>query len=252
MTNLFSFCNMSRVGISLLGAILFANQVEAQVFEIKKIDQASNEITIFYDLEDTGKPSPYFIQLFSSKDNFTNPLVNVRGDVGIGIVAGINRKIIWNMRSDLGDSFIGDIQLEVRGKVYVPFIKLNQIGKNNMIKRATKTSLVWGGEINNKELIFDLYLNDERIQTIPSIANNGKATIVISSKVKPGNSYYFRISEVGNPEHEINTDEFAIKKRFPLIVKLAPAAIVGVVVILLLPDKPGDSVGSPLPPPSGN
>lgn len=253
MTDLFYLGKVIRIGIPLLSVMLFASSdLEAQVFAIKKIDQASSEVTIFYDLEDTGQPTPYFIQVFSSTNNFTNPLVNVRGDVGIGIVAGINRKIIWNMRSDLGDSFIGDIQLEVRGKVYVPFIRLNQLGHNNTIKRAVKTKLAWTGETNNKELVFDLYLNSERIQSIPSIPNNGNATISLSSKVKAGHGYYFKVSEVGNPEHVIQTDVFAIKKRFPLIVKLAPAAVVAVVIILLLPDKPGASVGSPLPPPSGN
>ncbi len=233
-------------------ATLWMQTIQAQNFTIKRIEQTPDDIIIYYDLETNEKQSPHLVQVFSSTDNFLNPLMKVSGDVGIDVKPGANRKIIWNVKKELGSTFNGDVQLELRGKKYAPFITMGSIGKNQMIKRTKKTEFTWTGDTNKKRLMFTLFRNEEVVTGFPNISNTGKTKISLPAKVKPGSGYYFMITEVGNTGNIVKTEEFTVKKRIPVVVKFVPAVIAVGVVILLLPEKERDVVGIPLGPPSGN
>ena len=223
----------------------------AQQFIIKRIEQTPESIMIHYDLINTPRIQPYLVQVFSSRDNFLNPLTHVSGDVGIDVQPGINHKITWNVKEELGDAFKGDIQLEIKGKVYVPFISVSAIGKKGIVKRAGGTEITWSGDTNKNILTFSLFRNSEMVTVIPNIPNIGKSKIPLPLKIEPGGGYYFVITETGDPEHIVKTEEFMVKKRYSTIVKIAPVAIVAAVVVLLIPEKEPDVVTTPFGPPTG-
>src|SRR5258708_14843728 len=114
----------------LLGVGLLITAVStAQTVSIKKIELAGEKVLVFYDLEDNNPNNQYLLNLYSSKDNFATPLSKVKGDVGSEVKAGMNKKIEWTLRQEFG-GFKGKISLEIRGKVFVPFAKLNFDTKN--------------------------------------------------------------------------------------------------------------------------
>ncbi len=240
----------SRRVISTLVALLLAHALVAQRITIKRMEQTPDEMIIYYDLESNENVWEYQIQLFSSRDNFLAPLEKVRGDIGIAIRPGINRRISWNAKAEWGNTFKGDLQLEIHGKVYAPFIKVTNLDNNKVIKRAKATTLIWTGDTNNNMLTFSLFRNDELISIFSSMPNAGKAVLTLSRKVKPGGGYYFMIAEPGVKEHQIKTEEFTVKTRYPLVAKIGAAVAVAGIVILLLPERPPDTVGLPMNPPS--
>ncbi len=249
----FNFLDMNlRSLIITLVALLLTHTVAAQRITIKRMEQTPEEMIIYYDLESNENAGEYHIQLFSSKDNFLAPLAKVLGDIGIAIRPGINRRISWNAKAEWGNTFKGDLQLEIHGKVYAPFIKVTNLDNGRVIKRAKATTLTWTGDTNNNMLTFSLFRNEELINVFSSMPNIGKAVLSLPHKVKPGGGYYFMIAEPGVKEHQIKTEEFTVKTRYPLVAKIGTAIAVAGIVILLLPEKPPDTVGLPLNPPSPN
>jgi hypothetical protein len=238
-----------RIIFAAIFLAVFAQTTSAQKATIRRIEQTADELVVYYDLEDTEKSRTFLMQLFSSTNNFSAPLDHVSGDVGIDVKPGVNRKISWGIRRELGDKFVGDIQLEIRGKLYVPFIAVDLAKNGNVIKRAKPTELNWRGDTNGEMLNFSLFRRKELVTVIPNLPNTGKAEITLPGKIKPGDGYHFVINEVGNKEHTIKTGEFRVKERIPLLVKMIPAAVVVGVVIILIPEKKPDTVGAPEPPP---
>lgn len=250
MKHLFNLGLKLKQVLLVLTVFAFWNTGGSQNFTIKRIEQAPEHFIIYYDLESNEGSNACQVQVFSSVDNFLKPLEKVTGDVGISVKPGVNRRIIWDIKSEYGTKFKGEVQLEIRGKIYVPFIVMNNLEENKVIKRAKKTTFTWTGDINNKPLVFSLYKDNELISERSEIPNIGSAVIILPHSVKPGHGYYFVITETGNSEHSIRTNEFIIKKKIPAVIKVIPVAIVAGVVIILLPDKEPDTVGEPIGPPT--
>src|SRR5690348_4468582 len=96
--------------------------LSAQEFAIKKIEITAEQVVVHYDLIDTTRYRTYTIRVYSSADKFLAPLAKLAGDAGLEVKPGVNKKIVWNSKEELGASFIGNVELEVRGRVYIPFI----------------------------------------------------------------------------------------------------------------------------------
>src|SRR5688572_19138192 len=94
----------------------------AQDFKIKRIEQLNQQIVVHYDLLDSIVGRSYSMNVYASTDNFINPLTAVTGDIGLEVKPGTNKKIVWDAKAELGASFSGSVSLEIRGKVYIPFV----------------------------------------------------------------------------------------------------------------------------------
>ena len=118
-------------GVLILLFSLIAQLAFSQKINIKWVEIASDKIIVHYDLEDTNPNHEYIISLFSSKDNFSAPLTKVTGDAGNEIKPGNDKSITWDIKRELGN-YKGDLELGLRGKFYVPFLKLTDFdaGKN--------------------------------------------------------------------------------------------------------------------------
>lgn len=51
----------------------------AQEFSITRVELAGDKLLIYYDLIDTVKERFYKVHVYSSKDNYLNPIKNVSG-----------------------------------------------------------------------------------------------------------------------------------------------------------------------------
>ncbi|MEJ0029062.1 MAG: hypothetical protein WDO15_01235 [Bacteroidota bacterium] len=67
--------------------LLTGTVATAQDVSIKRIELESTNVLIYYDLADTTRGHLYSINLYSSRDNFINPLTKLRGDFGIEVPA---------------------------------------------------------------------------------------------------------------------------------------------------------------------
>lgn len=227
--------------------LLAAPPILAQRFDIKGVELEGDRLNIYYDLVDSNPSNTYTISLFSSRDNFISSLTKVSGDHGLEVHPGINKKIVWNAKEELGADFEGKVSLEVRGRIYIPFIKLDELQKN--FKRGKATHVSWSGGSSQAILNFELYRGDEKIESYPAVPNVKQYEFTVSTNVKPGGGYYFRISDSKNKDDVVISPLFSVARKVPLALKAAGVAVVGgAIVVLGGGGKQNNDIPSPLSP----
>ncbi|MDZ7647632.1 MAG: hypothetical protein U5K54_10915 [Cytophagales bacterium] len=210
----------------------------AQNITIKKVELAGEKIIVHYDLEDGNPNNEYKLDLFSSADNFVSPLTKVSGDVGDEIKPGTGRKIEWNVREELG-GYKGRLSLEIRGKVYVPFIRLQNFDAAKSYKRGKSYSLAWKPG-NTNPINIELYKGGQRISGEMNQPNNGGHTFYVPAQAKKGNDYRIKITDTKSSEDILFTSDFKVKPKVPLALKVLPIVALGGAAAVLLGGGGGD------------
>jgi len=207
-----------------------------QEFSIKKLELLNDGVALHYDLVDTTKDRTYTVYLYSSVDKFISPLAKVSGDAGLQVRPGLNKKIVWSTREEYGPTFSGDLELEIRGHLYVAFLRMEKF--NEVQKRKRSFLVKWSGGSKQNILNFQLYRADGKLgDTYANVANTGETKIEIPTSVKPGKGYYFRVSDSKNKDQMIQSQTFEIRRKYPLAVTATLAAGLGYLIYWALPDK---------------
>jgi hypothetical protein len=240
----------------LLLGVLSTLAVKGQEFTIRAVETTpDHRIVVHYDLIDTTRNRLYTVFVYSSLDNFLTPLTKLSGDAGLEVKPGMGKKITWRSKEELPAGFDGDVQLEIRGRVYIPFIRFEGFQDAVVRKRKTPFTVKWSGGSRQNILNFQLYQRREDqevlVHTYPNIPNSSEYTLEIPNSVKPGNNYYFRISDTKNTDQVVITPLFTVKRKIPLLWKGVALAGVGYLVFVLLHDDGDDekTVGTPPDPP---
>ena len=224
-------------------ALLAGSAAFAQSVAIKKVELAGELIIVHYDLEDSNPNNEYLINLYSSKDNFFAALTKVTGDVGMEVKPGLNKKIMWKVRDEYG-AYKGKLSLEIRGKVYIPFVKLTGFDAKKKYKKGNTYNLTWKPGASNP-INIELYKGGERVSSELNQPNNGSHTLFIPKHLKNGKDYRLKITDTRNTDEVIYTDYFAVAPKIPTIAKIgAGVVIVGAIVFVLTQKKtPGGGGG---------
>jgi len=218
-----------------------------QQFTIKRVEVMGDKINLYYDLIDEVQQRTYTISLYSSKDNFISTLEKVSGDIGLEVKPGGNRKIVWNAKEELGADFEGKIGLEVRGRIYIPFVRLD--GLNKSFKRDKPYEITWTGGTQQNILNFDLYKGEDKITTFPNISNVGNYTLTLPISVKPGKNYKFKITDTRNKDQIVYSAPFGVSRKIPLLMKAIPVVLLGGGIYLLTSgDKGPENIPDPITP----
>jgi len=213
----------------------------AQSVTISKVELSGDKIIVHYNLDNSNPSSNFLLNLYESKDNFSAPLAKVTGDVGSEVKPGSNKKIEWNVRQEYGN-YKGKLALEVRGKVYVPFVKLQNFTTAASYKRGKTHDLLWSPG-NTDPINIELYKGNQRIQGGMSQANNGAYSLSIPSDAKTGSDYRLKISSAKNNDEVIYTPDFKVTPKVPLLLKVLPVVAVGAAVVVLGGSKSSDTGG---------
>lgn len=201
--------------------------VIAQEVQINRIELQGGDVVISYELQDENPDRRYSLHLYSSRDNYIQPLEFVQGDIGIDISVGGNKKVIWHASEELGSDFIGDMSLEIQGNNYTPFIELKSFEAYGTLKRGKAYNFTWAGGRGDNVLKFELYQGDTRVFTFEERPNVGNTALVIPTDVRPGKNYRFRVSDVRNIDEIVYSGTFNVKRKVPLAIKAGLAFIVG-------------------------
>jgi hypothetical protein len=219
-----------RVFLLAIGCISFLS-ASAQTIAIKKVELAGEKIIVHYDLEDGNPNNEYKLDLYASADNYATPLAKVKGDVGLEVKPGIDRRIEWSIRDEFGP-YKGKLALEIRGKVYIPFVKIQNFDTEKSYKRGNSYNIAWKPGSTNS-INIDLYKGGERVGGESNLQNNGSHTFYIPTHAKKGSDYRLKITDTKNSEDVLYTSEFKVKPKVPLLVKVLPVLAVGGVVAAL-------------------
>jgi len=216
----------------LLVAIAVSSTLFAQQVSISKVELIGNKVIITYDLEDSSPNHEYLISLYASKDNFSSPLAKVSGDVGVGVKPGIMKSIEWRITEEYY-AYKGILSLEIKGRVFIPVVKLEGSGMKSMYKRGKSYHIVWHPGDRSGQVNVELYKGNERISGERNLANNGSYTWHVPPKTKTGKDYHMRFSNSKNPEEIVFSKPFKIAPKIPLLVKILPAAAIGGAILFI-------------------
>lgn len=231
----------------LFSAFLMAYAIPclSQKIELKHVEFKDNKVIINYRLLDSVAGRFYTIRLYSSGDGFLNPLSKVQGDVGLEIKPGLDKKIVWAVKDEDQINFEQKISIEIRARIFIPFIDLENINQYKVYKRNRSYNLTWSGGSPQNILNFDLYNGERKVTSFPNIGNVGHHTFRFPTHTKPSGNYRFRISDAKNKEEVVFTEEFRIKRKVPLLLKIIPVLAASYFASVLL--KPEKDNGLPLP-----
>lgn len=210
-----------------------------QKIAVKKIELAGEKIIVHYDLDDGNPNNEYQISLYSSRNAFNAPLAKVSGDVGPEVKLGLNKKIIWNVKEELGP-YKGKLSLEVRGKVYAPVARLNNITTKSKFKRGKTHSITWKAG-NNNAIHIELLKGGQRVAGELNQPNNGTFSLYVPEHAAVGKDYAIRITDSRNGEDVVTSQPFSVTRKVPMLLKVVPIlAVGGVVAFLAGKDKPDE------------
>lgn len=238
------FKRIFPISIWLVLGLITGYKAQSQQVEITNIEYTDNKVEVTYNLLDSIVGRYYTIRLYSSKDNFLNPLEKVSGEVGMEIKPGSTKKITWDASHELGSSFKGKVALELRGRVFVPFINMEGFEDIQVMKRKRDYNIIWTGGRPQNILNFNLYKGEQKVQTFANIANVGHYKLQLPAHTKPGKDYRFVIADTKNKDEVVRTGQFRIKRKVPLIIKIVPAAIVAGAIVYFS-GQSSASAGSP-------
>jgi hypothetical protein len=224
--------------------------VFAQSIEIRQIEFLNNQVLIRYDLIDSISGRSYSIRLFTSADDFLNSSQKATGDVGLEIKPGSNKTIQWQANEELGTSFDGKVTIELRARLFVPFIDTENIDQFKIYRRKRDYNLTWSGGTPQNILNFDLMRGDKKVMSFPNIANVGHHTLQFPVYVHPARDYRFRISDSKNRDEQVYSSTFRIRRKIPLLLKAVPVVAVGVLLALLLKISSEPDIVDPILPPT--
>ncbi|WP_425393064.1 hypothetical protein [Ekhidna sp.] len=238
----------SKLLISLL--VLSPFWSFSQEVQITNIQMKGPDMVITYNLIDERIDRSYSMHLYTSLDNFIQPVEKVSGDVGVDIPVGANKTIVWNAKEELGE-FNDGIKLEIKGQIYVPFIELDGVERGMILKRGKMTDIRWTGGRGDNILNVDLYQGEKLVRGLGELPNTGNANLKIPSNVPPGKGYRYKISDERNRDEVVYSPSFEVKRKFPLLIKVGSGITIGVfgyyLIKSLIPVNEPDISSPPFP-----
>lgn len=211
--------------------LAFSTSAFSQVVTVQKVELAGDKVIVHYDLEDNNPNNEYQLNLFASRDNFSTPLTKVTGDVGSEVKPGTGRKMEWDIVKEYGN-YKGLLSLEIRGKVFLPFVKLQGFDTKKSYKKGKSYNINWKSGSANPVNI-ELYKGGERIGGDVNHPNNGNYTLFIPKGAAKGSDYRLKLSDARNTDDVIYTGFFKVVPKIPLLLKLAPLVVAGGVAAVL-------------------
>ncbi len=211
--------------------LLAVTAAYGQKASIKRVELAGEKIVVHYDLEDSNPANEYQISLYSSQSNFATALTKVGGDVGMEVKPGANKKIEWSIREELGP-YKGKLSLEIRGKMFVPIAKINNVSEGDKFKRGKTHTLTWKPG-NSNQITIELMKGDQPIQTQNNQSNSGTYSFLIAPHTPVGKDYSIRITDTKDNENVVRSQHFTVTRKVPLLLKVLPILALGGAVSVL-------------------
>jgi hypothetical protein len=233
-----------------IAAALFSTKGIAQSLKNIRANASGDQVSITYDIDGGGSAQSFSVSIFISSDNFSRPLSMVIGDVGENVTPGPGKTITWNAADETGN-YNGEVVFEIRATPVIGSFRFTSDWNNKKIKRGSRVSINWeGGKSDKVEL--ELYKDNNKISTFGQTVNRGSYTWNVPSNLKGGGNY--KIKMVGsNPNEEVYTGSFIVKKKVGLVVKMLPLIVAGGAAYVFLggeAEGPGSKDPDPLPAPT--
>ena len=201
----------------------------------------NDKLIVNYDLEGESQES-YLVTLFSSHDNFENPVKSVSGDIGEEIKPGMKREVVWMAAEDLM-GFSGNLQVKVRAQ-WVPLIEFNI---PNKFKRGKSYEVKWKSNSSTPTLNFNLANSEKVIEQMGRVENDGSWIWKVPIKQKVGKNFQLTAISINR---KAQSSSFRISRKIPLMIKLLPiiGGFGGIIAIIIPKEEQAQPIVLPLKP----
>ena len=229
--------------LSVAATSLSMHSLFAQTVDIDFIELAGNKVVVHYNLEDPNPNRQYLVNLFASKDNFTSPLTRVTGDVGTEVKPGADRKITWDITKELG-AFKGNLSFEVRGRIFVPFVKLTDFDEGKIFKRGKNYPITWtSGNLSGQVNVELFNEKQERVWGESNLPNSGKYDWYVPGSEK-GGGYRLKFTNTKDRSDIQYSRPFTIKPKIPVLLKAGGILVIGTGIIFLTSGQKPEAGGA--------
>lgn len=232
--------NLVRIfGICTLALSFFGPSSYAQKFSKILASQQGEVISIVYQIESRNPSDLFQVQVYSSMDNFLNPLNHVSGDIGDGVNALGEKKIQWDAGNALGE-YEGDISFELRGSrvTIESAIQLHtSFPKKSRLKRGNKYKISWTGGAPDSRINIDLVQNGNiREPVARNLINSFEYEWKLPRNKVNGKDFQLVIKDLTYSGNQTLSADFNIKTPISPVIKgtFLIAAIVGIYSIIQL------------------
>lgn len=196
--------------------------VRSQSIQNLSATYSDGKVIVSYDVVGSKSNQTYFLDLYSSHNNFSVPLKQVSGDVGKNIRAGIGKRISWDAASELVE-FSGELTFKVKGELMpLPLLVKNPLS-GNKARRGKTVAIEWEGGKYDQNVRFDLYKGNDKILGLGESKNSGRYAWLVPKDFEKG-TYSIRIMA---GEEIKQSGLFAIRPRVPFFVKILPVFLLG-------------------------
>jgi hypothetical protein len=236
--------------ILIIICLSMTQSIYGQTINIQSISNNEGKVIMNFDLEDSDPDRRYTLRLYSSIDNYVQPLASVSGNIGVNQRVGGSKQVIWDAREELDPDFSDFVSLEIKAFIYIPFIEMEDLSEYGVFKRGKVYTLSWTGGRRDNILNFELLKDKKKTGVLfKNISNSGSWDMTLPKNTKPGNDYSFRIADHANSDEEVFSSTFSVKAKVPLVAKIAGGLIIGAVSVFIINEnqKNKESEDIPLP-----
>jgi hypothetical protein len=225
--------------LPLLLLVLSMNWVSAQTIENVRSTFQNNKITITFDIVNAKAGQEFNVQVYSSHNGFATPLTYLSGDVGHSVKPGVSKKVEWDVQGEL-KNFTGDITLDVRAEIVLAWLFLQPKSGTGSVRRGKDFDIRWQGGSASDNVKLE-YIFEGKTTLIGEAKNTGTFTWNVPSDLPKGKGYELRLTSGGRS----TTENFLVKSKLPLLVKVGPVVVAGALAYLLLRPTPEEPLPTP-------
>lgn len=227
--------------ILLLQILLFFwSEVSAQKVDNIRITFEENVVIIYYDLLPDADSLNADIEVYSSADNFKNPLQYVSGRVGKNIHPSYNNAIIWKAGEEYPDIDFKTITLLIKAEPIIPPYQFT-FPAFDICRKRKKYLITWEG--GRKSDNVQLFLKGNKIKNtlLAELLNSGNYLWKVNAKL-PKDNYRLVLQ---TPSETATSQPFRVSNSRLYWIAI-PVTLGSLITLYLINNNEKDR---PLPPP---
>lgn len=199
-------------------------------------------VRITYTLIGDFPEQTFEVKIYTSVDNFKNPLEQVKGDVNMKNITPGKKEVVWDAKKEY-KLFEGEISFKIIATV-VSNYWITAPTKGEILKKGKHYEITWEGFKPGTAVKITLYYPNGKMEELTSGVTGKSYSWKVSGS--PSKGVFVRVSDANNKDAFAKSGTFTIKRKVPLVAQVGAAALVtGGILFYILKPEPIDPLPNP-------